>query len=68
MKLTIGQRLGTLLFILFFASPAQPQTIKRLDASTLTATALTSRIQQLVDTAHVTGMGISTITDGQYQL
>jgi CubicO group peptidase (beta-lactamase class C family) len=58
MKLTIGRHLGVILSMLFMAQSVQPQTIRRLDASTLNATALTTRIRQLMDTAHVTGLGI----------
>lgn len=47
-----------LLPILFFASSAQLQTINRLNGEHLYDTTLTAYIRQLMDTAHVTGLGI----------
>lgn len=58
MKYFRNQFLIALLPILFSVSSAWSQTIHRLDASKLTADALTNRIQQLMDTAHVAGLGI----------
>lgn len=47
------------LLMLICAMPVLAQTIKRLDNSGISAADLTRKIQYLIDTAHVQGLGIS---------
>ncbi len=51
--------ISSLLLTCFFAATCFAQSIKRLDNTTIAPQALTARIQQLMDTARVTGMTIA---------
>jgi CubicO group peptidase (beta-lactamase class C family) len=59
------KHVGSLFITLLCAFLSQAQTIQQLDGKKITAAALTQRIQQLMDTAHVAGLGITVFNNNQ---
>lgn len=59
------KHVGSLFIALLCTFLSQAQTIQQLDGKKITAAALTQRIQQLMDTAHVAGLGITVFNNNQ---
>lgn len=59
------KRAGGLFITLLCTFLSQAQTIRQLDGKNITAAALTQRIQQLMDTAQVAGLGITVFNNNQ---
>ncbi|MBC9933271.1 serine hydrolase domain-containing protein [Chitinophaga qingshengii] len=58
-------KISSLLLVCLLSVTGFAQSIRRLDKSTITPQALTARIQQLMDTAQVTGMSIAIFNQDQ---